>query len=214
MKRTLSKLATAGINLIRRGALSARALGTPADLHQDATVIPFHRDPAQPFNNVDADVPNPATAGRPMPASVPPQPALEVYTLHDNPKLCAFRERDHYDAGYRDAIEAPNHEALELGATRLHSYVDNLLDQMQATRRARIGEAEMRLLDMGQQVSMLNEAKLNRFIHQTQNDIEELQRQRELAQEGKGWIREALASYRAGFVRGMGECADVRRLAA
>ncbi len=214
MKRILSNLAAAGVNLFRRGAFVPRVTGTPGDVRQGATVIPMHPDPAQPFGNIDAAAPHPATAARPVSARTPALATQEVHTLHDDPKLTAFREHDHYSSGYRDAIEAPNHEALEHGTTRLQTHFDNLIDQMQATRRARIGQAEMRLLDMGQQVSVLNEAKLAKFIQQTQGDIEELQRQRELAQEGKGWYREALANYRAGFLRGMGDSADVRRLVA
>lgn len=214
MYRTLTNLATASINLFRRGALAARVMAMPVETRQGATVIPLHPGAAQPCSNADADVPSPSAAARPAAARVPAQPVLEVHTLHDDPKLTAFREHDHYSTGYRDAIEAPNHEALEHGTTRLQTNFDNLLDQMQGTRRARIAEAGMLLLDMGQQVSLLNEAKLAKFIKQTESDNEELQRQRELAQEGKGWYREALANYRAGFVRGMGDCADVRRLVA
>jgi hypothetical protein len=201
MSIALSALVKAGKTLFHRGTEAARHMAANAAMNgtpQGATVIPLHPAAAQP------------EAG-PI-VRQPAQPPLEVRTLHDDAKLSAFREHDHYGAGYRDGVECPNHEALELGTVRLHSYFDNLLDQMQATRRALIGQAEMRLLDMGQQVSALNEAKLNKFIKQTENELAELQQQRALAQVGKGWYREALANYRAGYLRGMGECADIRSL--
>lgn len=200
MSLALSALVKAGKMLLQRGSAAARHVmvdAEPNGTRQAATVIPLH-PAARPESRPNVR----------QPAQRPP----EARTLHDDPQLSAFRDHDHYSAGYRDGVECPNHEALELGIARLHSYFDNLLDRMQAARRALVGEAEMRLLDLGQQVSALTEAKLDKFIRQTQNDIEELQHQRELAQQGKGWYREALANYRAGYLRGMGDSADMCRL--
>lgn len=202
-------LAKAGFDTFQRG--TAEAVGRVTEPHPSAQVIPLHADAASAAGTsfgASASAPQ-VRASAPGPAGMPAQ---DVYALQDDPKLVEFRERDHFSAGYRDALDSPDHEALEQGCGRLLAGFDNLTDQMISVLRARIGQADLYLLDAGQQVSPLAEAKLRKFIEHVQRDIDELQQQRELAQSGKGWYRAALADYRAGFLRGMNEAIHVRRL--
>ena len=125
----------------------------------------------------------------------------------DSPELKVFFQQNHFGIGRHHGSVSRTQHSLELGKRNIVSSFQNVLHELFERSRVRHQRLHLKSLETvglcDVTSSMLDFAK-----ETVQRDMDLLSEQISLAENGRGWVLEALNSYQIGFGKGVREAID------
>lgn len=127
--------------------------------------------------------------------------------LMDELEIKKFFEQNHFGLGRHNGSIYRTQAALVLGKQAIISEFQNVLVELYERKKAKKNKLQLMALQTNGHCevtsAMIEEAKSN-----VQRDMNILQDQISYANEGKGWVLQALNTYQIGFGKGVGEAVD------
>jgi hypothetical protein len=127
--------------------------------------------------------------------------------LMDLSEIKLFFSQNHFGLGRHNGSVFKTQAALDLGKQSIISEFQNVLEELYERKNAKHHKLQLMALQTNGYCevtsSMLEFAKSN-----VQRDMNILQDQISDAEQGKGWVLQALNSYQIGFGKGVGEAVE------
>jgi hypothetical protein len=131
----------------------------------------------------------------------------ELRGLLDGPEIKGFLEKNHAASGRYQGSVYGTQESLNLGIAKLVSEFQNTLEELKERRKVKHQRLHMKLLET--QGAASGTSEMLEFAKATvSQELNLLESQIASAEAGKGWIEEALNSYKLGFNRGLREAIE------
>jgi hypothetical protein len=131
----------------------------------------------------------------------------EQLGLMDLPEIKLFFSKNHFGLGRHNGANFKTQTALVLGKQTIISEFQNVLVELYERKKAKKNKLQLMALQINGYCevtsSMVEDAKSN-----VERDMNILQDQISYANEGKGWVLQALNTYQIGFGKGVGEAVD------
>jgi hypothetical protein len=136
-----------------------------------------------------------------------PKPLQKQLGLMDELEIKKFFGQNHFGLGRHNGSVYKTQAALDLGKQSIISEFQNVLEELYERKNAKQQKLQLMALQTNGYCevtsSMLEYAKSN-----VQRDMNILQDQISDAEQGKGWVLQALNTYQIGFGKGVGEAVD------
>ena len=127
-------------------------------------------------------------------------------------ELINFFRENYFGRGVHNGAHFKTQESLQLGRELLISEFQNVLNNLLWRKQERINKLQNELIRVeGISAPMSNQLKL--ACEHLEREAAELQRQIDIAREGKGWVLESLNCYQSGYFKGLREAIDFELLA-
>jgi len=176
----------------------------PGDVPIESNVVTFPLTPGY----YDAG----ANTAQPLPNQPLTPNQARHNSLIDTPELSAYFRVRYFEYGYHTGVRCRSSEALELGRQEHVAVFQNIIAQLVQRKKAKIARLQHELLGI-ETISAVMSAQLKLACAHLDQEIAALAEQHDLSSQGKGWIRQALAPFEAGFAKGMRTAIDFDVLA-
>ena len=191
--------------------ISSTSAGQASQPHgSTAKVIPM----PTAVMSVDGEVPwEPEAPSVPRMNTFPPttETPVRVKGLMNAPELEGFFGQPYFGFGRYNGSHYHSHEALEMEVQAIVSKFQNVLLGLVDRRQARLDMLEQKRQEVASLSPSLDD-RLRLAIEQMQREMTALLEQVALAEQRKGWVLQALNSYRLGFDRGVREALNFQML--
>jgi len=167
----------------------------------EGNVVPLHADGSAD----NAELPNGDLGAQAGPRSA------RFLGLLNAPELTSFFQENYFGLGRHNGSHYRSQEALNLGRNALVAKFQNCVAELIERNQTKVNKLQNELIAI-EGVSTSMSAQLRLACEQAQRDMKVLQDQIDSAQEGKGWVLEALNRYQIGFTKGLREAIDFELL--
>lgn len=138
---------------------------------------------------------------------IPKEVAPKHLGVLDSVELKEFFKQNHFGLGRHNGSVYRTHNSLELGKKNIVSEFQNILHEIHERNKVKYQKLHLKTLETvglcDVTSSMLEYAKLS-----VQKDMDLLSEQITFAENGRGWVLEALNSYQIGFGNGVREAIE------
>lgn len=133
-------------------------------------------------------------------------------SMIETPELVAYFREKYFTYGYHTGVRFRSAEALELGRQEHIAMFQNIIVRLIQRKTTKIARLQHELIGI-EAISAVTSAQLKRACLHLEQEITALTEQHTLSGEGKGWVRQALVPYEAGFAKGVRTAIDFDVLA-
>lgn len=139
------------------------------------------------------------------------KPAISGDGLMYERELQTFFAQNYFGLGRHNGAMLKSFETYQLGRSELIANFQNACSTLLERKQAKINKLESEVIAI-EGLSVPMTARLQLASAHLKREISQLEDQRNLAAEGKGWILEALNRYQMGFQQGMREAVEFELL--
>ena len=113
-----------------------------------------------------------------------------------------FLAKDFQQGGYDDGYNYPTMDTLNLQKSNIKAHFQQVIDRMMQQVRKELLRTRTHLVGI-QGVSNIQDAQLQLKIDDLTENLEQLKEQKQLCEQDKGIVMQALCHYKQGFKRGL-----------